>query len=131
MANKENIQKWVDALRSGKYKQTTGTLSLDGSFCCLGVACDISGIGEWDSGVLENETVDYITVDKNGNTQFDDSILPTNISEWLGTATCNPVLDIGDEESCEATELNDTMHYTFDEIADAIERTYLNEDQSN
>jgi len=34
---------WVQALRSGQYKQTRGTLHSprDGGFCCLGVAMDL------------------------------------------------------------------------------------------
>lgn len=36
-------EKWVKALRSGKYKQGGGQLynELDNSYCCLGVACFI------------------------------------------------------------------------------------------
>lgn len=34
-------KKWVEALRSGKYKQGTSRLSRDGYYCCLGVACEI------------------------------------------------------------------------------------------
>lgn len=39
-------QIWVDALRSGDYKQTKGTLHNldDGGFCCIGVACVVWGI---------------------------------------------------------------------------------------
>ena len=40
---KERLEQWIAALRSGKYKQATGTLAkVDGSstaYCCLGVAC--------------------------------------------------------------------------------------------
>lgn len=36
-----NAQKWVDALRSGKYQQGAGCLSAEGKFCCLGVACEV------------------------------------------------------------------------------------------
>lgn len=40
--------KWLEALRSGKYKQGRGKLrSVDDEFCCLGVLCDISGQGQW------------------------------------------------------------------------------------
>ena len=35
----ENQKKWVDALRSGDYKQAKGRLECHGSYCCLGVAC--------------------------------------------------------------------------------------------
>lgn len=40
---KPTIQKWVNALRSGKYKQTTGTLYDEetGGYCCLGVYCKV------------------------------------------------------------------------------------------
>jgi len=41
-------EKWVAALRSGKYKQDTekGKLeTVDGKFCCLGVACKVAGVG--------------------------------------------------------------------------------------
>ncbi len=34
--------KWVKALRSGKYKQGTGSLhSSNNNYCCLGVACQV------------------------------------------------------------------------------------------
>lgn len=36
---------WLEALRSGKYKQAKNTLkSADGGFCCLGVLCDAKGV---------------------------------------------------------------------------------------
>jgi hypothetical protein len=35
-------QEWVDALRSGKYKQGKGTLRRGDEFCCLGVLCEIA-----------------------------------------------------------------------------------------
>ena len=36
-----DFAKWLEALRSGKYKQTTGRLQDSKGFCCLGVACDV------------------------------------------------------------------------------------------
>ena len=44
---KEIKDKWVAALRSGEYQQAYGRLRDDNSFCCLGVLCDISGLGKW------------------------------------------------------------------------------------
>lgn len=35
--------KWVAALRSGEYEQTTGALRKEGGYCCLGVLCDVVG----------------------------------------------------------------------------------------
>lgn len=43
-------RKWLDALRSGKYRQTKKELrSRSGGYCCLGVLCDVSGMGYWNS----------------------------------------------------------------------------------
>lgn len=56
--------KWLEALRSGKYDQTSGQLRDGNCFCCLGVLCDIfnpkgweisGGIYEWTFGVGPNE----------------------------------------------------------------------------
>ena len=64
----KRLMKWVDALESGKYTQTEGTLKdAYGGFCCLGVACDVSGLGKWDKdgfylkedGGLPKKVVDY------------------------------------------------------------------------
>lgn len=49
---KEVYQRWLKALRSGKYKQLDGQLHDGGaSFCCLGVLCDLArkdGGPDWD-----------------------------------------------------------------------------------
>lgn len=42
--NKQLVDKWVAALRSGEYKQGHGRLNKNGNFCCLGVLCDVAGI---------------------------------------------------------------------------------------
>ena len=40
-------QKWVRALRSGKYEQATGALRNEDGFCCLGVLCDVYDPDKW------------------------------------------------------------------------------------
>ena len=45
--NIELKKKWIEALRSGKYKQTKGRLHDDNGFCCYGVLCDIISPNEW------------------------------------------------------------------------------------
>lgn len=41
-------KQWVDALRSGKYRQGQRRLRIDGGFCCLGVLCDLHPeAGQW------------------------------------------------------------------------------------
>ena len=43
--------KWLEALRSGRYKQGRRRLrNCKDEFCCLGVLCDISGQGQWRQG---------------------------------------------------------------------------------
>jgi len=40
-----NQRKWLDALRSGEYKQGRMALrTMDDKFCCLGVSCEIAGL---------------------------------------------------------------------------------------
>lgn len=39
---KQNVIKWLEALRSGRYEQGKGFLrSLDHKYCCFGVLCEI------------------------------------------------------------------------------------------
>jgi hypothetical protein len=39
----EFAMKWADALESGEYQQSKGRLKTKYGYCCLGVACEISG----------------------------------------------------------------------------------------
>lgn len=48
--NAELKAKWVEALRSGKYKQgRDGLRSTSGQHCCLGVLCDVINPAGWSS----------------------------------------------------------------------------------
>lgn len=50
-AQRANIARWVQTLRSGEYEQGRGRLRTGDRFCCLGVACDLvkGDVGEdWD-----------------------------------------------------------------------------------
>ena len=40
--------KWLEALRSGRYDQTTGKLRNGSCFCCLGVLCDVFDPTRWE-----------------------------------------------------------------------------------
>lgn len=66
----------VAALRSGRYSQTQKTLREGDAFCCLGVACDISGVGSWDEH-------DVYLVDSARATH----LLPIEVSEYFGLET--------------------------------------------
>ena len=106
----ENAMKWIEALRSGEYSQTQGTLSDKDGFCCLGVACK----------VYESETGNKLPVNEFG-TFIQDTLIKDYkcVREWIG-------LSSGDGEfqetggGCSLTELNDTGKL-FHEIADLIE----------
>lgn len=116
MANEENVRKWVAALRSGEYSQASnGLRGADGiGYCCLGVACDISELGEWDGVVYRVY----------GGLEAADAILPMSVANWLGLACTNPTIDDGSGEH-DAVSANDSLEWNFERIADAVERTYL------
>lgn len=118
--NRERIQMWADALRSGEYKQGTGTLKdEDGRYCCLGVACEISGLGEWDTARR------YVISDGSMDGDYDIAFMPQSVAEWYGFENGNVRLDTVMGRPEFATTLNDAYRYNFKEIADAIERTFL------
>ena len=142
MVNKENIQKLVDALRSGEYRQTGGMLRRGDSFCCLGVACDISGLGQWkdyDGRAIGNTYYEYVyDIPGSGDdrSHMGTAVLPTEVRDWLGVNEVNPEVnyvvedddgyDAGHMEIAGVASLNDDG-YSFDKIADFFERTYLND----
>lgn len=77
---KEIADMWVEALRSGKYKQAQGMLEEvngdESRFCCLGVLCQLaiaSGV-EIERGVVDNKGV-YGT---------EPNYLPGSVLEWAG-----------------------------------------------
>lgn len=114
MPNKENIRKWVEALRSGEYKQFKYGLTNDerSAFCCLGVACEVyrkeTGLGMWSQNAFDGV----------------DNILPESVSKFLGlhyNKFQSPIVR-GDT----LIQLNDSFGYDFNMIADLIEAEYLN-----
>jgi hypothetical protein len=118
-SNLERMQLLVDALESGEYEQTTSVLRRDTAFCCLGVACDISGIGQWVQNGGEEFTYRCAT-------DFSMSVLPMDVVDWLGLERSEYVsaeeLPIDDELS--AITMNDTGE-SFAEIAQKLRVTYL------
>lgn len=54
---KEQVEQWVEALRSGRYKQKQGHLYRDGGYCCLGVlAKDVLGYEDDSLAKVRNGT---------------------------------------------------------------------------
>jgi len=113
MVNKKNIRKWIKALRSGKYIQITGNLHKDNGYCCLGVACEVSGLSEWKRKDLPFTLNSYFYLDALNT-------LPDPVQKWLGVENCNP--------TCNGrflSDWNDSQFYNFTQIADLIEERYL------
>lgn len=129
--NKKNIKLWVDALRSGRYKQATSALRKKSflsraKFCCLGVACELyrqdTNDGKWvrTSSVpsrYEFSSGQYTT---NG-------ILTKNVSSWLGIESSDPRLS----GETRASILNDIREFDFNFISNLIEKKYLLGDKND
>ena len=99
--------KWLEALRSGKYKQGRGKLrSVDDEFCCLGVLCDISGQGEWET--LGDQT-GYLSLTER---EYDWYQLPQFMMKFSGIRL---------QEQRTLMVLNDIKELSFPEIANWIE----------
>jgi len=114
----ENRKKWVEALRSGDYKQTQNVLTDGNNYCCLGVACDISDLGEWEEfETKESGGFEYI-VNRDYSSEKSSIDLPNSVQNWLGLYTISGASVNGVAKSL--VTLNDEGS-TFNEIADAIE----------
>lgn len=119
---------WLDALRSGEYKQGSGRLQTsDGKFCCLGVLCDLA----MKSGVIQPpkkklaHAVHGEIVWFYGDWDYDFISVPTDVQRWAGLSDRNVLIRFSPDDGSEEiylSDLNDSGEYTFDEIADLIEQ---------
>lgn len=104
----KNAQKWVDALRSGKYKQGRYSLNKNGKFCCLGVACEVAAANGVPLKVTKNKKFTLYNAQR--------AFLPDAVIVWLG---------FNKEKSGEfegaLMEENDTHRQTFEQIVKIIE----------
>lgn len=110
---KEVADKWVAALRSGKYQQTQGYLRDSDGFCCLGVLCDIFAKDletEW-QGHLAGHRYDFLGQGFH---------LPTEVYEIadLTVDTCSNLQEMNDGDS------RARKAHSFNEIADYIEKNW-------
>lgn len=113
----ENAKKWIEALRSGKYQQTKGALKNTEGFCCLGVACELSGLGRWE----KDGAWTYYVVDEEGfSPDRREDYLPYAVRKWLGLYTSEGEYD-SDFGRTNLTKANDDDGLTFEQIADLIE----------
>lgn len=103
--------KWLEALRSGEYSQTTGRLydSNVGGYCCLGVACEIVGID------MRNESVSRWLLEEYPSALFREDKHP-NVKNIPDELIHNDLFtkDLADK--------NDSNTMTFQDIANYIEQ---------
>lgn len=122
--NKAIKKLWIDALRSGEYKQGTGRLStVDEAgitrMCCLGVLCDLyikrTGKGVWrkdDDSELRCFIYSYGT---------SSSLPPREVVKWAGLDTDRGMKGIN------LDSMNDGIgqpRHSYAEIANVIEEKF-------
>lgn len=136
---KDIIVHLIAALRSGNYKQQQGGLR-DGTgkkatYCCLGVLTDRfikSKKKKW----FKSNSGEYGLYDRleNGDKgSFESCSLPSEVIDWSGLPYADPMLEIppalqkkaNGQSQQTAIHLNDTLAFTFNEIADCFEYTFL------
>lgn len=116
---KKIAEKWVKALRSGKYKQAIGKLkSVTGGYCCLGVLCNISKKGKWKK--MKNEhCLSYLGAS---------GYLPEEVTKWAemksltGDYFSSPTYKKGLMRK--RLSYQNDVGKSFKEIADIIEKNW-------
>lgn len=106
---------WLEALRSGKYKQTTRALcelNDDGTYgyCCLGVLCDIVAPGDWQGAEVMNMT--------DGQHRYRRHLSHAS----MPSTDVIVAAGLHHSQSDKLAILNDEEKYTFEQIADYIEQ---------
>ena len=126
--NPEVKTKWLEALRSGNYKQGQNYLHRgNDEFCCLGVLCDLA-VQEGVVGRTFDPDVDgggaWVYQDAEVRYSPSDALLPAPVVEWAGLDHINPEVPTPDSDGTEAlSALNDTGK-SFGHIAQLIEVYY-------
>lgn len=116
-------KEWIEALKSGKYKQGTKVLCRqDGAMCCLGVAMELTGFDRSEDYYSEYDEIIpayfYIVPTDFGNVKRFDFPHNSFINElaldqqvvWDGMPRCQANV---------LANLND-LGYTFEQIADLL-----------
>ena len=108
--NKEIAKRWVDAARSGEYKQTRFALKRNNCFCFLGLLCELHREefgGKWERKLHGVVYMGYRCS------------LPAEVCEWAGIVNQNVMTK--DNESHHLSHLNDTKLFTFEQLANLVE----------
>lgn len=110
---KDHRKLWINALRSGNYKQGKYRLrSVDNKYCCLGVACEVA----FQNGV-------QLQIRHHFHLYFydeNDGYPPMIVRDFFGLIT-EAGDYVQDNNLSSLSTDNDTLNYNFDEIANIIE----------
>jgi hypothetical protein len=115
--NKAHLREFVEALESGRYKQTKECLRDANGYCAGGVACDVSGVGVW-VAVLGG----WWYQDPTGWRSEFTTTSPL-VDRWYGCAVA--LLPVGHDD-LSVVAAND-CGWSFAEIAEALRERYLDE----
>jgi len=114
---KELKEKWIEALRSGDYPQTSNHLCDETGWCCLGVLCDLVDSSKWiydDSDETEEGAKTYSF----GNMHSKEFPSAT----WLWNVGLNYNL------AKKLADMNDDGAFTFEDIANTIQEEVYSDD---
>ena len=134
----ERVRAWIRELRgeNGRVwpqgRHGLVTLGPDGEpagFCCLGVACEVAVAGgapvRWENTPAARRYYWPGFLGPDSST----TSLPPVVMEWFGFDLSAPlVLPQGGVRPPSVIQLNDTAGFTFAQIADRVEQTYLPQD---
>lgn len=134
---KESIAKqWIEALRSGKYRQAKGALRDNDllvndrkypvtGFCCLGVLCNLHAIEHPKLAAKQTDPDAYLD---------HHSVLPKEVMKWAGMKNSEGSFRsekaVGLSKDSEwaqhdcLAEMNDSGNYGFLKLATFIEKNY-------
>ena len=124
---------WLAALRSGEYEQGRAALrDRDDKFCCLGVLCELAAKAgvipparydeEWKLHEYGTDMLDM------GEDEKSMHVLPVAVQDWADIKSTGGFLEydseLGDWPDTNLAHFNDSEHYTFEQLADVIEKNF-------
>jgi len=134
---KDVAEKWVAALRSGKYEQGTAALctlipymeleETAEQFCCLGVLCEVvrddpdflAEYPEYNTEIVEGGAVNYRAYGANHRDTAHE-YLPSSVVAWVQMKSNDGAIAIDGDCGLLLSHMNDTGT-PFSEIAELIE----------
>jgi hypothetical protein len=145
------MRSFVHALRTTRRKQGTGMLhyidqDVNGKkqhrYCCLGIACEVAikdglNLEKVKIGGVDRDASIGYQAPANNNYAYSTSVLPEVVQQWYGVNALDPDLNVRDLPKAKghsyefargwatASSLNDSGGWTFKQIADAFEQTFL------